>query len=158
MKSKQLLPEKIRNAIQGLQEQVCCLQKLAWKHAPKLKFTLDGRLVGDIGELLAAMSLGITIQKRQETGFDGTDIQGRNVEIKTTFKDSFAFRKIAERVICIKLHGLTHWEVIYDGTGTAILPLFSQNAFVGKPKVTHEIPASLKSQRQLSISKLQSLG
>jgi hypothetical protein len=157
VQSTRPLPRAIADAVLALQAQVGCLQQLAKKHAPKLNFTLDGRLVGDIGELLTAMTLGIEIQKRQETGFDGTDKEGRNVEIKTTFKESFAFRKIAERIICIKLHGFTHWEIIYDGPGTAILGLFAEDAFKGPKTITRERPASLKSQRQLAISKFRAL-
>jgi len=154
---KRVVPRIIAEAIKEFQNQVGGLQKQAKKHAPNLNFTLDGRLVGDIGELLAAMELGIKIQKRQQTGFDGTDEAGRNVEIKTTFKESFAFRKIAERVICIKLHGSTHWEIIYDGPGYTIAKLFPKNAFIkGKREITRESPASLKSQRQLAISKFPS--
>ncbi len=133
------------------------LQELAGPIAPKLNFPLDGRLVGDIGELLAAMNLGIEIEKNQKAGFDGFDKQGRKVEIKTTLKDSFAFRKVTERVICIQLHGFTHWEIIYDGPGEALLPLFPESAWKGIRKISHETPASLKSQRQLAISKLQSV-
>lgn len=157
MPKKQKLPTKLANPLKSLLKEVENLQELAEPIAPKLNFPLDGRLVGDIGELLAAMKLGITIQNRQKTGFDGTDIQGRNVEIKTTFKDSFAFRKIAEQVICIKLHGSTHWEIIYDGPGEKLLPLFPENAWKGKCEISHETPASLKSQRQLDVSKLQSV-
>jgi len=154
------LPKAISEAIEGLLSHVAGLQALARDHAPNLKFTLDGRLVGDIGELIAATKLGITIQKRQQTGFDGVDKEGRNVEIKTTFKNSFAFRKITERVICIKLHGSTHWEIIYDGLGSRLIKLFAEDAYGGNayggdryPRITRKKPASLKSQRQLSISK-----
>jgi hypothetical protein len=154
---KSPLPKAISEAIQNLQTQVDSLQQLAKRHAPKLNFTLDGRLVGDLGELLSAMKLGITIENQQRTGFDGVDQQGRNVEIKTTFQNSFAFRKIAERVICIKLHGSTHWEIIYDGDGKRLIEKFPKDAFRGAPIITQEEPASLKSQRQLSIDKLRAL-
>ena len=152
------LPKSVATIIAELHAQVGELQKLAAKHAPNLKFTLDGRLVGDIGEIIAAMELKIAIQNTQQTGHDGIDEEGRRVEIKTTFKDSFAFRKIAERLICIKLHGSTHWEIIYDGSGQHIANLFAADAFQEKnPKVTRQSPASLKSQRQLSIPKLAAL-
>ncbi len=152
------LPKSVATIIAELHAQVGELQKLAAKHAPNLKFTLDGRLVGDIGEIIAAMELKIAIQKTQQTGHDGIDEKGRRVEIKTTFKDSFAFRKIAERLICIKLHGSTHWEIVYDGSGARIAEEFPKKAFKkNSNQVLPDQPASLKSQRQLSTRKLAAL-
>ena len=155
---KRNLPKKIHEALKHLEDGVRMLRQADAETAPKLQFTLDGRLIGDIGELLAAGHLDIAPQKCQQTGFDGTDQDGRHVEIKTTRLKSIAFRKIAERVICIKIHGNSHWEVIFDGPGTQIADQFLERDFKeGESQVKRGKPASLRSQRQLSIKKLASL-
>lgn len=49
-----------------------------------LKFTLDGNLVGDIGEAIAAEIFGITLIAGIGTGIDGHASDGRSVQVKTT--------------------------------------------------------------------------
>jgi hypothetical protein len=49
------LPIKIQEALKHLDKGVEMLRGAGAKNAPNLKFTLDGRLIGDIGELLAAL-------------------------------------------------------------------------------------------------------
>lgn len=47
-----------------------------------LTFTLDGNLVGDIGEAIAAELFGITLSARNGTGIDGHAPDGRSVQVK----------------------------------------------------------------------------
>ena len=155
---KRKLPPKISAALEHLDQGVEMLREARTKKTSKLKFTLDGRLIGDIGELLAVEHLGITLKEGQPAGFDGSDSNECQVEIKTTRLDSFAFRKIAERVICIKIHGASHWEVIFDGHGSLIAKAFKKQDFSeGMHAVRRDHPASLKSQRQLSMARVRVL-
>lgn len=51
----------------------------------ELKFTLDGNLVGDIGEALAALMFGVRLVDAKSTeGIDGIAPDGRTVQVKTT--------------------------------------------------------------------------
>jgi hypothetical protein len=51
----------------------------------ELKFTLDGNLVGDIGEAIAVELFGITlVQAKSTEGIDGYAPDGRTVQIKAT--------------------------------------------------------------------------
>lgn len=155
---KRKLPIEIHKALKHLDAGVDMLRRAAAAKAPALKFTLDGRLIGDIGELLAVEHFGIVPQKKQEAGLDGIDPDGRQVEVKTTRLDSIAFRKIAERVICIKIHGDDQWEILFDGHGSQIAKQFPKSAFrKGNAKVLRNRPASLKSQRQISAQRLSAL-
>lgn len=53
--------------------------------AVELKFTLDGNLVGDIGEALAAQLFGIRLVETKSTeGIDGFAPDGRTVQVKAT--------------------------------------------------------------------------
>lgn len=50
-----------------------------------LQFTLDGNLVGDLGEAIAAELFGISLVKARSTaGFDGYAPDGRTVQVKAT--------------------------------------------------------------------------
>jgi hypothetical protein len=49
-----------------------------------LTFTLDGNLIGDIGEAVAAALFGIKLSVRNGTGIDGHAPDGRSVQIKAT--------------------------------------------------------------------------
>lgn len=53
--------------------------------AVELKFTLDGNLVGDIGEALAAQLFGVRLVESKSTeGIDGYAPDGRTVQVKAT--------------------------------------------------------------------------
>ncbi|QAX29948.1 DUF6998 domain-containing protein [Leisingera sp. NJS204] len=49
-----------------------------------LKFTLDGKLVGDIGEAIASRAFGLKITANNSPGIDATIADGRTVQIKAT--------------------------------------------------------------------------
>lgn len=49
-----------------------------------LKFTLDGNLIGDIGEAVAAELFGLRLSRRNGTGIDGHAPDGRTVQVKAT--------------------------------------------------------------------------
>lgn len=50
-----------------------------------LKFTLDGNLVGDLGEALAVELFNVKLEPRRSTaGIDGHALDGRSVQVKAT--------------------------------------------------------------------------
>ncbi|WAP69965.1 DUF6998 domain-containing protein [Jiella pelagia] len=51
-----------------------------------LTFTLDGKLVGDLGEALAAEAFAIKLCEQRIPGVDGHATDGRTVQIKATGK------------------------------------------------------------------------
>ena len=53
-------------------------------NVPGLSFTLDGKLVGDIGEAIAAELFGLTLKPGGGTGMDGHVPDGRSVQVKAT--------------------------------------------------------------------------
>ncbi len=66
--------------------------------AAGLKFTLDGNLVGDIGEAVAAELFGIELVPANGTGIDGHAADGRSVQVKTTgTRRGPAFRHVDTR-------------------------------------------------------------
>lgn len=51
---------------------------------PGLAFTLDGKLVGDIGEAVSAEIFGLRLTPGGGTGIDGYAPDGRSVQVKAT--------------------------------------------------------------------------
>lgn len=49
-----------------------------------LAFTLDGKLVGDLGEAIAAELFDLTLCKKRTPGVDGHAKDGRSVQVKAT--------------------------------------------------------------------------
>lgn len=49
-----------------------------------LSFTLDGKLVGDLAEVIAADIFGLTLCRQRTAGVDGHARDGRSVQIKAT--------------------------------------------------------------------------
>jgi hypothetical protein len=52
-----------------------------------LKFTLDGRLVGDIAEALALEHFDLVLPKKRRGGVDALTKNGRTVQVKATGKE-----------------------------------------------------------------------
>lgn len=88
------------------------------------QFTLDGRLVGDIGEVLVQEYYDVTLYTKLEKRYDGFDSKNRKIQIKSTFKDSLNFpcdeRDVPDYYIGIKIHRDGTFDEIYNGKGSDI--------------------------------------
>ncbi|WP_207497481.1 DUF6998 domain-containing protein [Limimaricola pyoseonensis] len=108
-----------------------------------LDFTLDGNLVGDIGEALAVLLFEIElVEKRGHAGVDGYARDGRSVQVKATgTKRGPAFRDIetkADHLIFFDLNfDECQGEVVFNGPehyATSYLP----QRFSGQRMLTAE--------------------
>ena len=52
---------------------------------PHCRFTIDGRLVSDIGEVVAELEYDLEIDTVSQELHDGTTRDGRRVQVKATF-------------------------------------------------------------------------
>jgi hypothetical protein len=86
---------------------------------PKKNFTLDGRLVGDLGEILVEEDYDLELYEGLEKHHDAETPDGRKVQIKTTMKDSLTFPvdHIPDYYIGIKLHSDGSYDEIFNGPG-----------------------------------------
>jgi len=109
----------MQSAIDKLYDAVAELESLY----PGRPFTLDGHLVGSIGECLVADAYDLKLMPPSNTGYDATAPDGRQVEIKTTQGKSVAFRSSAEWVIVVKLYR-GEFEEIYNGPGDLVWQQF----------------------------------
>jgi len=94
-------------------------------------FTIDGRLVGDIGEVLVARDYDVTLYKEQKETHDGYTSLGQLVQIKATFKKKLTFKKTPEYYLGVLLKEDGTYEEIYNGPGKYIEERYSHRAGLG---------------------------
>ncbi len=106
--------------------------ELLQKKYPNRKFTIDGRLVGDIGEILAAENYDIELDLKSQPKHDGTLYDGKRVQIKATFKNTLTIKEIPEYYLGLKINKDGTFEEIYNGPGKMIEEKFSNRSALGK--------------------------
>jgi hypothetical protein len=95
------------------------------------RFTVDGRLVGDVGEAIAHSDYGVELHKNQKKGTDGT-YDKKGVQVKATFKEHITFTKAPASgilVLCFKLHSdrdkggalVGHYTEAYNGPSRRLI-------------------------------------
>ncbi|WP_264558634.1 DUF6998 domain-containing protein [Flavobacterium sp. N2270] len=96
------------------------------KEKYKRSFSLDGRLVGDIGEVLAAEKYGLELLSENAFKHDAKEIATcRMVQIKSSFKNNsyfpFGEDKIPDYFLSINILENGDIEELFNGPGTYIL-------------------------------------
>ena len=89
---------------------------------PDKKFSLDGKLVGDIGEILAAEKYGLELYSENAKIYDGFEIAtGRRIQIKSSFKNycyfPFGKDRIPDFFLAINILESGHTEELFNGPG-----------------------------------------
>src|SRR5258707_3800006 len=88
---------------------------------PNRAFTIDGRLVGEIGEVIVALEYDIVLDEVGRPNHDGTTSDGhRRVQIKATFKNHLTFKSIPEYYLGFKLYSDGSHEEVFNGPGQII--------------------------------------
>lgn len=113
------------------------------KYHPTKKFTLDGHLVGSIGEVLVAEHYGLTLLPNSHKTHDAITQDGRFVQIKTTQINKVSISSEPDYLIVIKLFPTGEWEEIYNGPGKLA---WNNAGKMGK-----------NGQRPISIAKLKAI-
>lgn len=98
---------------------------------PGREFTIDGRLVGDIGEVIAELVYDIKLDEVSQADHDGTTSDGWRVQIKATFQDALTFKKVPNYYLGLKLHKNGEFEEIYNGPGQLIFDKYSHRKGIG---------------------------
>jgi uncharacterized protein DUF6998 len=110
---------------------------------PGRKFTLDGHLVGSIGEVVAAYMFDLRLNTASTQGHDAKSQDGRNVEIKLTQGKSVALRHEPDHLIVLQRAKGSSIKVVYNGPGS--------NAWNAAGKMQKN------GQRSVSLSRLSKL-
>lgn len=96
------------------------------------RFTIDGRLVGDIGEVLAELEYEVTLDKKSRKGHDAKTRDGKDVQIKATFREKLTFRTTPERYLGFRLSQDGTYEEIFNGPGRLIEEQYAHRKGIGK--------------------------
>ena len=131
--------KSITEIIQDLFETVRELEQ----RYPGRKFSIDGHLLGSLGEVIAAEYYGLTLLPNSYEKHDAKDKQGRMVQIKATQINRIAISSEPDYLIVIQITPDGNWSEIYNGAGSRVW----NNA--GKMQKN--------GQRPISIAKLRSL-
>ena len=104
----------IKDKVQQLIEIVKELEK----DFPGRHFTLDGHLVGSIGEVMASYYYGIELYAASAVAHDGV-IDGKQVQIKITQQEDIVINHEPEYLIALYLNKNGNVYEIYNGPGKA---------------------------------------
>ena len=98
---------------------------------PNRAFTIDGRLVGDVGEVIAALEYDLVLHDVSQPTHDATTMDGRNVQIKATFKDSLTFKTVPDYYLGLRLYPDGRHEEIFNGPGKVIYDRYAKRKGIG---------------------------
>ena len=87
---------------------------------PGRKFTLDGHLVGSVGEVVAAYIFDLDLNPASTMGHDAKSKCGKNVEIKLTQGRSVAIRHEPEHLIALHRPKGGPVHVVFNGPGSIV--------------------------------------
>ena len=124
----------VRHHLESLYHASDCLNELF----PGRKFTLDGHLVGSLGEVIAEYMFDLRLLRASTLGHDAISRDGRPVEVKFTQRKSVGIRHPPDRLLVFHRPQRGKLEVVYNGPGQ----LAWENA--GKPQKNGQRNISLK--------------
>ena len=112
-------------------KELITITKKLHKEYPSKKFTLDGRLVGDIGEIAAEKTYDIKLFDKQQKHYDAILLRDKNkkVQIKTTMKHSLIFptNNIPQYYLGLKINEDGNIETIFNGLASIIKKYLDKN-------------------------------
>jgi hypothetical protein len=84
------------------------------------RFTLDGHLIGSIGEVIARDEYGLELLTASARGHDAITADGRRVEIKATQGRTVALRSEPKHLLVLHLTKDGGHSVVYNGPGKIV--------------------------------------
>lgn len=113
-----------------IQELLDITAALKERYKSKLDFSLDGRLVGDIGEALVSKKFDIELYGKNEHRYDGFHRPtNKKVQIKASmaYNFSYPYNIDLEHFIAVHLEPDGTLEVLYNGPGKYINKFLKDN-------------------------------
>lgn len=109
---------------------------------PGRPFTLDGHMMGSIGEVVAAEAFGLNLYPPSQAVHDAWDDKG-DVQIKITAGKHVSMYACCDRLLVLRIVNPEEAEVVYDGCGGAAWE--------------HAGPIQKNGQRRISLTKLRAI-
>jgi len=88
-------------------------------------------LVGDVGEVIAALEYDLVLHDISRPIHDATTADGRNVQIKVTFQDKLTFKTVPDYYLGFRLYPDGRHEEIFNGPGKIIYDRYSKRKGIG---------------------------
>ena len=113
------------------------------------KFTIDGHLIGSIGEVITAEAYSLKLAENSTPVYDAWTKNGEKVQIKATQIDRVSFSAKKEPddppafVVVIRIDRTGDWKQIYNGPGKLVYDS------LGKPQKNGQSQISLHKLRML---------
>ena len=150
---------KLQAEIMNLHHSVSTLKELF--ESKKKGFTLDGRLVGDIGEVIAEELFQIKLHEKLKQHYDAVTLYKPelNIQIKASFKESLTYNHNPDYYIGIKLYENGEFRVVYNGPGKNIHEEFKHRKGIGEKllsfpiKKLEEISAGIEDEKRIRLKK-----
>ncbi len=114
------MSESVKHPVIRLVEELRQTVEKLGKLYPDRRFTLDGHLVGSIGEVLAAERYDLRLFTASHKTHDAESPDGRQVQIKLTQRRSVALSSCPDHLLVHKLHPDGTHEEIYNGPGAPV--------------------------------------
>lgn len=106
------------NEVRSLLETLYCSSDRLEALFPSRKFTLDGHLVGSIGEVIAEYMFDLNLLKGSNKGYDAKTNSGRQVEIKfTQGNDGVGLRHEPEHLLVLQRIKGSRVQIVFNGPG-----------------------------------------
>ena len=87
---------------------------------PGRSFSIDGHLLGSIGEVLVADKFNLKLLNNSEKTHDAVDSEGGYYQIKATQINKISISSEPDNIIIVKIEPNGSWEVMYKGPGKLI--------------------------------------
>ncbi len=150
---------KLKAEIKNLHHSVSILKELF--ESKKEGFTLDGRLVGDIGEVIAEELFQIQLYEKLEHHYDAVTLYKpeEKIQIKASFKESLTYNHNPDYYIGIKLYESGDFKVVYNGPGKYIHEAFKHRKGIGEKllsfpiKKLEEISGDIADDKRIRLKK-----
>jgi len=97
----------------------------------RCQFTIDGRLVGDIGEYVASMEYDIILDEKSKPGYDGKTSDGRSVQIKATFQNQLTYKSKCDYYLGLRFRRNGTYEQVFNGPGHLIYDRYAHRKDIG---------------------------
>ena len=107
-----MLSEKIK--------ELYCITAELEKNYPGRKFTIDGHLLGSIGEVIVAEAYGLDLLPNSTEKHDAISMIGQYIQIKATQINKISVSSEPEYLIVIQILSDGSWSEIYNGPGNLV--------------------------------------
>ena len=122
-------------AVPSLVKELYTIVRKLEDHFPDRKFTLDGHLVGSIGEVLAAYHYNLALFPASTKTHDARCPEERLVQVKATQRNSVGLRSKPEHLLVLKLASDGSFSEVFNGPGNLAW------AMLGECRRTDSVPS-----------------